>query len=62
MTLFHSRARERVKENERERERERETCVYAIDASFIGTIKKERARTANIYIFDVIFSLYCPPF
>jgi hypothetical protein len=47
MTLFHSRAGERVKEKERERESEREACVYAIDASFIGTRKKERASGAN---------------
>jgi hypothetical protein len=45
MTLFHSRARERVKE--KERERERETCVYAIDTSFIVTRKKDRASGAN---------------
>jgi hypothetical protein len=39
--------RESERERKRERERERETCVYAIDASFIGTRKKERASGAN---------------
>jgi hypothetical protein len=37
----------RKKERERERQRERETCVYAIDVSFIGTRQKERASGAN---------------